>query len=185
MEKIATPQVVGISLYVVGGRSLDGLLLLPEQLHLQLLDNGVGNFVLDGKDIRQIPIETFSPDMAAVFRVDKLARDADSGSSFSYTSLKNVTHSQLLADLLHLDRFIFVSERGVSRDDEESGNLRKIGNDILGNAVAEIFLLRVAAHIVERQNGDGRPIIGFRIHPDNNWLFQQNTVNANGFFDVL
>ena len=35
------------------------------------------------------------------------------------------------------------------------------GDDVLADAVAEVFLLRVAAHVLERQHGNGR-LVGKR-----------------------
>ena len=39
---------------------------------------------------------------------------------------------------------------------QQPGNLRKVGDDVLGNAVGEIFLLGVAGHVGERQHGNNR-----------------------------
>ncbi len=60
------------------------------------------------------------------------------------------------ADLLHLDRPALVGERGIARDHEQAGDLRQIGDQVFGHAVAEIFLLGIAAHVREGQNGDRR-----------------------------
>ena len=44
----------------------------------------------------------------------------------------------------------------VARDDQELGEPRQLGDDVLGNAVAEIVLLRVATEIGERKDRDRR-----------------------------
>ena len=35
-----------------------------------------------------------------------------------------------------------------------AGNFRQVGDDVLGDAIAEIFLFGIAAHVVEGQDGD-------------------------------
>ena len=52
-------------------------------------------------------------------------------------------------DTLALER-----EGGVARDDEERRHLAQIGDDVLADAVAEIFLLDIAAHIGEGQHAN-------------------------------
>ena len=61
--------------------------------------------------------------------------------------------TQFLADLVLLYRFALVG--GIAGDDQEARQLRQRGNQIIGNAVAEIFLLGVTTHVSEGQHGDG------------------------------
>ena len=61
---------------------------------------------------------------------------------------------QLLGNLGHVDRLALEGEGGVAGDDGERGRLRQVGDDVLGDAVAEVFLLRIAAHVGEGQHGD-------------------------------
>jgi hypothetical protein len=46
-------------------------------------------------------------------------------------------------------------ETRISRDDKELGEARELGDDVFGNAVAEIILLRIAAVVAEGKDGDG------------------------------
>ena len=47
---------------------------------------------------------------------------------------------------------------GVARDHQEPAQLGQRGDDVLADAVGEILLLRIAAHVDEGQHGDGRPV---------------------------
>ena len=54
-------------------------------------------------------------------------------------------------------RLISQGEGRIARDHHQLAIAGEVGDDVLGEAVGEIGLRRIAAHIVERQNGDGRP----------------------------
>src|SRR6266404_5281497 len=127
--------------------------------------------------------------MSAVLAVDKLTGNAHTRAGFSNASFQDKADPELLSYLLNLHRFTLVSKRGIAGDDEEPGHLRQIGDDVLGDAITEIFLLRVAAHIVERENRNRWPLfplcwrgaVGF----PSGGAVQPNAINANWPFDVL
>src|SRR5262249_10975881 len=116
MQELSPPKIISVGFDVAGGRLADRFLFLRKQLDLELLDDGVGDFVLDGKDIGQVPIIAIGPDMAAVLAVDELAGDADACSSFSHASFQNEIYVKMLGHFLHIDVFALVSERSVARD---------------------------------------------------------------------
>ena len=47
-----------------------------------------------------------------------------------------------------------VLERRVAGDHEQGAEARQLRDDVVGDAVAEILLFGVAAHVGERQHGD-------------------------------
>jgi len=55
----------------------------------------------------------------------------------------------------------FVRKTRIAGDDEQPPYARECGDDLLDHAVGEIFLLGVAAHILEGQDGDRR-LVGQR-----------------------
>jgi len=59
-------------------------------------------------------------------------------------------------DLLHIDRLAFVGKARIAGDHEQPADARERSDDLLDHAVGEILLLRVAAHVLERQHRDGR-----------------------------
>src|SRR5438132_13724188 len=65
---------------------------------------------------------------------------------------------QLTDDLANIHCFSFEGECGVPRYHMERGDLAEIRDDIFADAIAEIFLLRIATHIRERQHADGWPL---------------------------
>ena len=73
-------------------------------------------------------------------------------------ALQDVAHAEIASDLAHVGRLALVLEGGIAGDDEQLGEPRQLGDDIVGNAVAEIVLVLVAAQVVERQHGDRRPV---------------------------
>ena len=57
--------------------------------------------------------------MRAGRRIDQLTRNANLAAGPSDTSLKHIADTKLTADLLDIDRPALVSERRVTRDDEQ------------------------------------------------------------------
>src|SRR5689334_2085042 len=98
--------------------------------------------------------------------VDQLDDDPHALAVLPDAALQHIADPKLAADLLDLHRPAAISERRIVRDHQKAGHLREIGGDIVGDAVAEIPLLRVAAQIVEWQDHDGwlvpRSPAGFR-----------------------
>ena len=123
MEKLATFQVIGVGLDVVSRRLCDGLLLLRQQLDFQLLDNSVRDFVLDRKDVGQIAIESFRPNVLPSLLFISCPVTRTRAPAFSHAAFQHKVDAEFLADVLHLYGFAFVSERSVARDDEQAGNL--------------------------------------------------------------
>src|SRR6516165_797197 len=94
--------------------------------------------------------------MGAVVGLDQLRSDAHPAGSFSDAAFEHVAHPQLASDLLYVLRTSLVDEAGVARDDEQPADAGEPGDDVLDDAVAEIFLLPVGAHVVEWENRDRR-----------------------------
>ena len=89
--------------------------------------------------------------------VDKLNSDSDPIPRLANAPFGDVVHPELARDLLGLDGLALVHEHGVAGDHEQLAEARHFGDDVLSEPVDEKLLLRVAAHIVERQNGDRGP----------------------------
>ena len=54
--------------------------------------------------------------------------------------------------VLHFHGFTFVGEGRITGDDKETRDLGEIAGQHFGEAIAEVFLLRVFAHVDKRQN---------------------------------
>ena len=93
--------------------------------------------------------------------VDQLRGDAHPAAALPDRAFEHIPHAELAPDLLHIDRSTLVGEARIAGDDEEPADARERGDDLLDHAVGEIFLLRVAAHVLERQHRDRR-LVGQR-----------------------
>src|SRR5207244_3814797 len=101
-------------------------------------------------------IEAVGPEMSAGFRIDQLPSDAHPAAAFAHRAFEHIAHAHFTADLLHIDRLSLVREARIARDHEEPADARQGRDDLLDHAVHEIFLFRVAAHVLERQHRDRR-----------------------------
>ena len=106
-------------------------------------------------------VEMVGLQMRAGNRIDQLSADPHPLARLANRALQNIADPQLAPDLFHINDAAFVGEARIAGDDEEPADLRERGNDFLDHAVGEIFLLRVAAHIGERQYRDRR-LVGER-----------------------
>src|SRR5215207_8268393 len=75
--------------------------------------------------------------------------------SLPYAAFQDVTHPHLPTHVLHFHRLAFVGEGRITSDDKEAGDSGEVGGEHFGDAVAEVVLLWVFAHVVERQHDDG------------------------------
>ena len=87
-------------------------------------------------------------------RIDQLARYANPAAGFSHASFEHVPHAELAADLADIDGLALVGKRRVAGDDEELADPGQSRDDVLRDAVGEIFLLDIGRHVVEGQNSD-------------------------------
>src|SRR5437588_7294772 len=97
--------------------------------------------------------------MCPGFSVYELRIDAHTVLVTLHRALKDIANAELLADLLGVDALAFVSKRGVARDDKAVADARKLGGEVLGDAVGKIVLGRIAGEIGERQH-DKREMCG-------------------------
>ena len=99
--------------------------------------------------------------MRARAGIDELPRDADLVSGLAHAALEDVADPQFAPDLLHVYGPALVGKAGIAGDHEQAVKARQGRDDLLDHPVGEIFLLSVAAHVLERQDGDRR-LVGKR-----------------------
>ena len=154
VQELPSSQIISIGFNTLGRYLADGLLLLRQQLDLQLVNDRMSNLILDGEDVGEIPIVTLGPDVATISPIDELRGDADPRASLSNAALQDELDRKILADLLHARGFPLVAKGSVVRDHEETRNLRQVGNEILGDTVAKILLLRISTHVAEGEHNN-------------------------------
>ena len=105
--------------------------------------------------------------MGATLRLVELRCDADAFARAAHAAFEDIAHPELAADPTHIDRLSLVGVARVAGDDENAVVLREARDDVLGDPVREVFLVRVARHIVEGEHRDRR-------------LFRQGRIWAGG-----
>ena len=112
-------------------------------------DNRTRHLVLDRENVVKLAVVSVGPPVGAGRGLDELRRDADALAAPPNAPLKQVACTQLPPDLPEIDRLALVLEGGIAPDDDKLGESRQLGCNVLGNAVAEIVLLRVATEVCE------------------------------------
>src|ERR1700754_262205 len=93
--------------------------------------------------------------MRACNRIDQLPYDANFPRCLAHGPLKDIMDAKPASDLLDIDGFAFEREARIASDHEQPFEPRKRGDDLLHHSIREVFLIGIAAHVLERQHGDG------------------------------
>ena len=107
--------------------------------------------------------------MPAVECVDQLRCHAYAVGRLADAPFEHIAHAEFFGHGAQVDGFALIGERTVSRNDKQFVEARQLCNDVFGNAVGEVILLRVAAHIDKGQYRNGR-------------LVRERQVDAEGSF---
>ena len=78
---------------------LNRFLLFGKKSKLQGVNDGVRYFILNGKDVVQVAIVTFGPDVIVVGAVDQLRRDPHPATSLAHAAFQHVADFQLPGNL--------------------------------------------------------------------------------------
>src|SRR5262245_6749104 len=128
------------------------------KLRFNSADNSLRYLVLNREYVGNVAVIAFCPDMAAGCDIDELSGDAYALTFLPYAALDDIADPEFFADLFQMDGLALVSEGRVACDYEEPAQFRQRGYDVFADAVGEIFLFRLAAHVEERQHRNGRPV---------------------------
>src|SRR5260370_33799066 len=113
------------------------------------MDDSVGDFVLDGKNVGQVAIIPICPNMSAVVAIDELTCYAHASARLSNTAFQNEIDAEALRHLRDFHSFALIGKSRVARHDKQPRHLRQISDDVLGNPITKIFLFQIAAHVDE------------------------------------
>src|SRR5438477_9865333 len=80
------------------------------------------DLILGFGEIAKVGVEPLGPKMPASLRLDQLHVYAHPVTSPPHAPFEDVANTELLADLLRINRFALVCECGVARDYETSGD---------------------------------------------------------------
>src|SRR5438034_259606 len=148
---LARHQVQLVSLRVGRAAPFDRFLLFGEELQLERGHDRLRNLVLQREDVIEVAVVALGPDVPAGRAVDQLRRDPYPATGLARAALQNVVDLELARDLRNVDVLALEHERRVARGDPQRGHLGEIRDDVLGDAVREVFLFRIAAHVGERE----------------------------------
>ncbi len=149
-------EVIGVE--IVGMLSPGAFDLRALQAGLDDADDLVGDLVLQVENVFQRAVVAVGPQMRPGRGLDQLRRDAHPVARLAHASFQDIAHAELTPDLSHIDGSALVGEARIARDHEQPFDPRQAGDDVLDHAVGEILLLRIAAHVLERQDRDRRPV---------------------------
>ena len=118
--------------------------------------------ILKREEVGQGLLKTLRPKMRAGLGVDELRVDPDAVLVSLHRSFEHVTNAEFLADLRRVHALALVGEGRVSRAHEAALDARKVGCEVIGDAIGEIILGGIAREIGERQHHD-REVRGDRL----------------------
>ena len=130
--------------------------LAAEHAASKVRRDGFGDFVLDGKYVRQLAIEALRPTVITSCDIDELHGDTELIAAFAHAALQQRAHIELPTDVAH------VHTRGPELKGRRAGNdtqaiqTRQDIDQLLGQPLTQIVLIAPGAHVGERQHRDGR-----------------------------
>ena len=107
--------------------------------------------------------------MPAVGGGDQLCRDPDALAGAPHAAFQHMGHVQCLGDLPDVLAPCRETRTMTSARSPSGPNLRQQADDLFGQAVAEVFLILVRAHVGERQHRDGWLLRRPRAWPLQDW----------------
>src|SRR4051812_908788 len=102
----------------------------------------------------------------------------------THRAFQHIAHTEFTADLPHVYSLAFISEAGTARDHEQPADARQRRDDLLDYAVGEILLLRITAHMLERQHRNRR-LFGQGKGRSDAALIQPHAMDVHRACDVL
>src|SRR6516162_3378674 len=90
--------------------------------------------------------------------VDQLRRHPHAVARPANAAFKSEPDSEIPTHLWNIYSLVLVDECRVARDHEQAGDLGQVGDNVIADTVAEIFLLQVATHVGEWKHHNGGPV---------------------------
>jgi hypothetical protein len=147
-------QLVRVQVFRVGTHHDHARRLVHAEGAAQRRDDSVGDLVLDGEDVVQLAVVGFRPQVAILHRVDQLGSDAHPVAGLAHAALEDVVDLQLARDHRRAQLPALVGERRSARRHADVVHLDQHVEQFLGDTVREVLVVRVRAHVDERQHRD-------------------------------
>src|SRR5439155_13376075 len=102
------------------------------------------DLILDLENISNGAVKSIGPNVVTGAGFDQLRCHSQPTTGAAHTALHNVAYGQLSSDARHVGRLSFVGEGGGTCNDKQITDPRERCNDVFGQAISEVFLLRIA-----------------------------------------
>ena len=109
---------------------------------------------LDRKDVVEVAVVRFGPDVFVGARIDELRHDAHAVLRAANASLDEHPHAERHSDLPQALLALLERHGRRARGDAEVPDLREVRDHVLGDAVGEELVFGVGAHVHEWEHGD-------------------------------
>ena len=129
-------------------------LLAFAEYHAKSFHDRLRDIVLNGEDVLHLAVVALRPQMITVGNVHELSGDAKAVAHLADAALENRRDLQLPSDLADVLVLSLERERRRARRDAQRLNLGQSVDDLFRHAVGEVFVLRIGAHVRERQHRD-------------------------------
>src|ERR1700685_4210191 len=107
----------------------------PRQPYLKSGGDGQRDFILDGEDVRHLPVVALRPEMTPIGSGDQLGDDANPAARTPYATFENIRNTERLGDFADVFLFASEGEGGSSRDDFEPRPAGQVSDDLFGQAI--------------------------------------------------
>src|SRR6185503_14473002 len=87
--------------------------------------------------------------------IDELTGNSNTVTGLAYAAFQYIAYAKFASDLFYVNCTILVDEAGIAGDHEQPVHPRQGGYDLFHDTIGEIFLLRVAAEVLKRQDRNG------------------------------
>ena len=131
-----------------------GLALVSAQRGLQGFRDAGGQFGLHRKDVGQVTIINFGPEMAFIRRANELHIDPHPITHPLHRALDQVRHPEFMGDFRQIRRPRLVALSRRARDHAQLADLRQPRDHFILHPVDEKGVLLVFAQIFKRENSD-------------------------------
>ena len=135
-------------------RDLAGGLAAGSEARLDCGDDPVADLVLQGERVLEQAIVALGPDVLVLWRIDELGGHPHAVVDFAYAAFDDVLAAELARDRPRVDLAALVGGGGLAGHDLEARQRLQPRRQVLDDAVGEVLLRRIVAHIREGQDDD-------------------------------
>lgn len=154
VEEVPPFQVERVGLEIFGRLPSQAFALRGGELRVHRARDPQREVRLDLEDVGQATFICFRPEMEAGRDVDELRGDTDPVTLLAHAPFQHGARAQRATDLADVPVHALEGEGGGTRHDAQRLHARQGRDQLFGQAVAEILVVRVATEVGEGQHRD-------------------------------